>query len=318
MLQTVSKADDSDHLALASGQSEEKLNPKCTTKEDWVEAQSKDKTIGEIIHLFKTKKLYCRKINEMDNNEMKQFIRQHKRLFMRNRILYCKTEVQKVNHPDRSTMQLVLPETFRKQVLQGCHDDLGHLRIQQMIYLLRDHSYWPRMVNKTTRHFKQCKRCLKFMASPEKALTENIDAIYLMELVHIDYLTIESNEGGRDVHILVITNHCTGYAQAMVTSLQTAKCTGQNLWDKFIVDYELPKEILTDQGHNFESDLLKELCELAQVKKIRMSGYHPQTNVQCECFNATLINMLGTLPEKPKSTWREQVPTLVHTQLYKE
>ena len=29
-------------------------------------------------------------------------------------------------------------------------------------------------------------------------------------------------------------------------------------------------------------------------------------------FNATLINMLGTLPEKPKSTWREQVPTLVH------
>ena len=29
-------------------------------------------------------------------------------------------------------------------------------------------------------------------------------------------------------------------------------------------------------------------------------------------FNGTLINMLGTLPGKPKSTWREQVPTLVH------
>ena len=29
---------------------------------------------------------------------------------------------------------------------------------------------------------------------------------------------------------------------------------------------------------------------------------------QCECFNVTLINMLGTLPEKPKSTWKEQVP----------
>ena len=41
-------------------------------------------------------------------------------------------------------------------------------------------------------------------------------------------------------------------------------------------------------------------------------GYHPQTNGHCKCFNATLINMLGTLPKKPKSTWREQVPTLVH------
>ena len=35
------------------------------------------------------------------------------------------------------------------------------------------------------------------------------------------------------------------------------------MWDKFIVNYGLPEKILTDQGCNFESDLLKELCELA-------------------------------------------------------
>ena len=69
----------------------------------------------------------------------------------------------------------------------------------------------------------------------------------------------------------------------------------QNLWDKFIVHYGLPEKILTDQGHNFESDLLKVLCEIAQVKKIWTSGHHPQTNGQCKCFTATLINMLGTL-----------------------
>ena len=86
----------------------------------------------------------------------------------------------------------------------------------------------------------------------------------------------------------------------------------QNLWDKFIVHYGLLEKIITEQGHYFESDLLKALCEITQVKKIQTSGYHLQTNGQCEHFNATLINMLGTLPEKPKSTWREQVPTLVH------
>ena len=95
-------------------------------------------------------------------------------------------------------------------------------------------------------------------------------------------------------------------------SSQIAKCTVQNLWDKFIVHYRLPEKILTDQGQNFESDLLKALYEIAQVKKIRTSGYHPQTNGQCEHFNVTLINMLGTLPEKPEITWREEVPTLLH------
>ena len=141
---------------------------------------------------------------------------------------------------------------------------------------------------------------------------ENVDATYPMELAHMDYLTIKENEGGKDVHILVITDNFTQYAQAIVMSSQTAKYTAQNLWDKFIVHYGLPEKILTDQGWNFESDLLKALCDITQVKKLRTSGYHPQANGHCKDFSATLINMLGTLPEKTKSTWREQVPTLVY------
>ena len=90
--------------------------------------------------------------------------------------------------------------------------------------------------------------------------------------------------------------------QAIATSSQTAKCTVQNLWDKFIVHYGVPEKILTDQGHKFGIDLLESLCEIAQVKKILTSRYHPWTNGQCKCFNVTLINMLGTLPEKPRGT----------------
>ena len=73
----------------------------------------------------------------------------------------------------------------------------------------------------------------------------------------MDYLIIEANEGGKDVHILVITNHFTWYAQDIITSSQTAKCTALNLWKKFIIHYGLPEKILPDQGRNFESDLLK-------------------------------------------------------------
>ena len=120
---------------------------------------------------------------------------------MRNGILYHKNEIQEVNCPDRNTMQLVHPEAFGKQALQGDHDDLGHLRMEQTIDLLRDHFYWPGMIDDTTRHIKQCERCLRFKALPEKAPMENIDAAYPMELVHMDYLMIEANEGGKDVHI---------------------------------------------------------------------------------------------------------------------
>ena len=209
-------------------------------------------------------------------------------------------------------MQIVLHTTLRMQALKGCNDDLGHLGIERTLALLRDQFYWPGMTEDTTRHIRQYERCLQFKASSNRAPMENVDATYPMELVHMDYLMIEANEGGKDVHILVITDHFTQYVQAIVTSSQTAKYTVQNLWDKFILHYGLPGKILTDQGHNLESDLLKALCEIVQVKIIRTSGYHLHRNGQCEYFNVTLINMLGTLPVKPKRTWREQVPTLVH------
>ena len=38
---------------------------------------------------------------------------------------------------------------------------------------------------------------------------ENVEATYPIELVHMNYLTIEANKGGRDIHILVITDHFT-------------------------------------------------------------------------------------------------------------
>ena len=239
---------------------------------------------------------------------MKQFLKQRGKLLLRNRILYHKNDTQETEHLDRNTMQLVLPATFRIQALKGCHDDFGILGIERAL----DQFYWSGMTEDMTNHIRQCKRCLWFKASPGRTPMENVDATYPTELMHMDYLSIEANEGGKDVHILVITNHFTWYAQTIVMSLQTAKCTVQNLWDKFIVHYELLEKILTNQGCNFESDLLKKLCEIAQVKKIRASGYHLQMNGQCECFNVTLISMLGTLPEKPKSTSREQIPTLVH------
>ena len=182
---------------------------------------------------------------------MRQFFRQQNRLFMRNRILYHKNEIQEADHPDRNTMQLVLPKAFRKHALQGIYDDLGHLRIEWTTDLLRDHFYWPGMIDDMTKHVKQCERCLRFKALPEKAPMENVDATYPIELVHMDYLMIEANEGSIDVHILVITDHFTWYAQAIITSSQTAKCTPQTLQDKCIVNYGLPKKILTDQGCNF-------------------------------------------------------------------
>ena len=76
--------------------------------------------------------------------------------------------------------------------------------------------------------------------------------------------------------------------------------------------YGMPKKLLSDQGRNFESRLVLELCALTNVKKLHTTQYHPQTNRQCKHFHATLILMLGMLPPNAKWNCQEQVATLTH------
>ena len=101
---------------------------------------------------------------------------------------------------------------------------------------------------------------------------------------------------------------CTGYCYGFTDSqMYGAEFVGQihcSLWASW--------ENSNQSGMQFQEWSVKGIMWNSTGKKLRTSGYHPQTNGQCECFSATLISMLGTLPEKPKSTWREQVPTLVH------
>ena len=122
-----------------------------------------------------------------------------------------------------------------------------------------------------------------------------------MELVHLDFLTLGGKaDDNRRASILIVTDHFTKYAQAYVTPKQTAVLVAQTLWENFLVRYGWPEKILTDQGKSFENNLIQELWELAQVKKLHTSPYHPETNGQCECFNATLINMWELLPTHAK------------------
>ena len=109
-----------------------------------------------------------------------------------------------------------------------------------------------------------------------------------------------------------MTDHFTHYTQAYVTQSQMAQTMAKALWDSCIVHYGLPEKILLDQGRNFESKLIADLCKLTGTRKLRTSPCHPKTNDQCEKFNFTLINMLGMLPPEHMSDWKGSIGALVH------
>ena len=162
-----------------------------------------------------------------------------------------------------------------------------------------------------TQHIAKCSRCLKRKSTPQVAPLQPILVSQPLELVHLDYLTLEPSKGNIE-NVLVITDHFTKYALAYASKTQTAQATARILWDNCICHYGFPEQFISDQGRNFESDLIKELCKIAGVKKLHTIPYHPQSNGQCERFNSTLCNMLGTLSDEEKSDWKSHLGCMTH------
>ena len=78
----------------------------------------------------------------------------------------------------------------------------------------------------------------------------------------MDFLFIEL-AGGYE-HILIITDHFTRYAHAILTKNQSAKTTARVLFDYFICHYDFPAGLHSDQCRSFESEV-KELCSIARI-----------------------------------------------------
>ena len=70
----------------------------------------------------------------------------------------------------------------------------------------------------------------------------------------------------------------------------------------------IPREVLSDQGTNFMSQLLRELYNLLNIRPIRTSPYHPQTDGLVEHFNKTLKALLRKLVIKEGRDWDRLLP----------
>ena len=207
--------------------------------------------------------------------------------------------------------QLVLPEAYIPRVLTSFHDNIGHQGIERTTSIIQRRFYWPGMNRDIQEHIDHCRRCLLFKKSPSDiAPLVNITTCQPFELLCIDFLTLDRSKGGIE-NVLVITDHFTRFAHAIPTRNQSARTTAEALLT-FFNDFGYPQRLHSDQGANFCSKIIKEICNLAGITKSRTSPYHAMGNGQCERFNRTLISMIGTLDQDLKSDWKKHIQHLVY------
>ena len=121
-------------------------------------------------------------------------------------------------------------------------NDVGHLGIKQMLDILLNQFYWPNLENEATQHIRLSEPCLMFKGRLDKEKLYLLLAMYPLELVHMDFLTIENPCTGGNGNILVITTNFSQYAKAVATPTKMNKATSTAFWNEFITNYGFLKK----------------------------------------------------------------------------
>ena len=282
--------------------------PAMTTQEIRA-GQKEDPVIGPVLH-FKSRDQKPSRGERMEvgiNGGL--LLKEWRRLVVRRGVLY-----RRVKDCQRGVVeQLVLPERLRVAVKTALHDDSGHLGFERTLQTIRERFYWPRMFQEIKAWCEQCERCClrKTPTTTVRAPLVSIHTSVPMELICIDFLSLEKSKGGIE-NVLIITDHFSRYAQAYPTKDQKAGTVARVLWRNFFCRFGFPAKLHADQGRNFESAIVKELCKCTGIVKTHTTPYHPQGNGTTERFNRTLMNMLGTLEPHLKPRWHEHVDAMTH------
>ena len=224
-------------------------------------------------------------------------------LVIYNRNLYMKWEAEK-----KSTfkLKLIVPASMVNDILTSLHSSSvgGHLGVAKTYGKTADRFYWYGMKTDVAEFIARCEKCVarKNPVPLARAPLQPHRAGYPFEKVAMDILEVPLSERGNR-YILVVSDYFSKWVEAFALKSHTAPVVAEILVDQIISRCGAPNQLHSDQGPEFESKLISEMCRILNIDKTRTTGYHPQSDGQVERFNRTLLAMLSKYVQDNQKDW---------------
>ena len=283
-----------------------KLNPQYSAAELGV-MQENDPDIGPVYRAFKSnpdKKPPWKEVSG-ESAATKSYFNEWTRLTIHGDALY---RVWESANGLNNFKQLLVPRKLQQEFCHKIHDTsvTAHMGRRKTLHSLLHFCYWYKMVYDVRYWIQTCDICQrrKPLQPKAKAPLQIQTSGEPNERIAMDIIgpLIQTPSGNR--YVLCITDYFSKYTQAIALPNQTAETVADRVTKHWLHVYGEPNEIHTDQGTNFESSLMKELCEVYQIEKTRTSPYHPQSDGQVERFNKTIMNLVFALNQETEK-WDE-------------
>ena len=202
---------------------------------------------------------------------LRRLLWQLPRLVLENDLLYRRRQ----DNSGSSSLQLVVPESLIPQVLQEIHGNpsSGHFGVQRTLHRAESMCFWPFMHKDITDYCRTCPACESIRSPSPKhpAPLQSIKTDHPLQMVFADIAELPTSRSGYH-YIVVVVDHFS-INTPMFTPCETRPL---RLWlDTYSKNtsksMEFPESLHTDQGRQFESRLVQDLCKRLGIRKSRSS-----------------------------------------------
>ena len=273
--------------------------------EQIIAAQKNDATLSSIYELIDHKS------TPPNTDKWRQFPFKRFRQLWTQLVIHQSILCRKQSSPTMTDKYLiVVPQSLQKTFLRLAHDESGHQGIDRTLSRLLDIAYWVGMSKSVVRHCTFCVKCQQSKAPPTNpAPLQPIIATQPWEMVAVDVLKVPTSIKGNQ-YLLVVQDYFSKWPFAFPMQDQKAETIVQILRDNIFTVTGPPQKLHSDQGRNFESHIMADLCKAFGVKKSRTTPYHPMGDGLVERMNRSLLTLLRTYVEG-ESLWEEHLQLLL-------
>ena len=214
---------------------------------------------------------------------------------------------------DENPYKIVVPTPLREKILRLGHDKSGHFSRKKT----RDHIYahftWPGIGKDIQEYCQKCTQCAKYNSHQKDTQPQQVVPVITspwrkLAMDVVGPLT-KTSSGYR--YILTVIDLATRYPVAVPMRRVDVQTTCTELVEIF-ASYDVPEEIVHDNGGNFTAQLMEEVLGTMGIQQIRTSPYHPEANGAIERMHGTLKKALKKAGSKA-STWDRWLPYVLYT-----
>ena len=236
-------------------------------------------------------------------------------------VLYKSENVPSDDESLHNVSQLVIPNSLVEVILFHIHDSplAGHPGKDRSFRQAQRAYFWPTMRKDITRHCLLCRSCAQHRPSIH---FESKNLAYPIphapwDSLSVDILKLPLTENGFQ-YLLVCIDSFSRFTILVPLKNKSAQSVAQAIISEVICKYASPRVLLSDNGSEFNNEILRAVCESFQIKKCNIIAYAPQANGKVERANRRILDILRHITNASSSwdTWIPQVACSLNSAIH--